>query len=310
VLHSHWTPLFCDVDEATGAVPDTEWQKALEDKGAAAILFVHMFGNPCDPAGALRLCREAGAFFIEDACQALGTRVGGRPCGSFGDVSILSFGRTKHIDAGSGGMLMTDDDSLADCAARAAGGAKYLEEQQFDALDTSLHSLYYERKDRFLATPDDPHGAFSDLIGRFVPLIPAPWRGNARAISERLQRMDGLSAARRRKAELYAELLAPDGVRPIGPLPESAPWRFSFRLPGITWERQVAISNAVRAAGMHISNWYLPAHWLLPRPVLATGTLANTLRLSREVFQLWLDEATDEAAVRAAAALFARAARS
>jgi hypothetical protein len=67
-------------------------------------------------------------------------------------------------------------------------------------------------------------------------------------------------------------------------------------LPGFGWQEQHRAAEALRSAGLHVSNWYLPAHWFLGKPAAA---LPGVERLAREVFQFWLDEnATPELIVR------------
>lgn len=303
VVHAGWKPLFCDVDPATGHVPHTEWATAVE-KGAEVVLFVHLFGNPADPAPTESLCRNSGVFMIEDACQALGAATDGRPCGSFGDASILSFGHTKMIDVGGGGLLLSDDPALAEAVARSASRHTYMPAPRYRALSGEFLELFYSRKQRLLTQPAEPLRVLSDLIEHTLPLVPARWEADAVEISRQLDRLEEMSAQRRRKAALYAELLSATGIVPVGMGRGSAPWRFCFRMPGISRSRQEALSSAVRAKGVHISNWYLPAHWMMPAPQLATGGLDGTLELSSEIFQLWLDADTDESRIRANAQAF------
>jgi perosamine synthetase len=62
----------------------------------------------------LALTERHGLKLIEDAAESIGQTYNGKPCGSFGDVSTLSFYPNKHITTGEGGMLLTDDLELAD----------------------------------------------------------------------------------------------------------------------------------------------------------------------------------------------------
>lgn len=303
MLLAGWTPLFCDVDPATGLVPDHEWQKALE-LGVDALLFVHLFGNPADPRGILAACQARGVFFLEDACQALGASVDGRPCGSFGDASVLSFGYTKLIDAGSGGMLLSDDAALVAEVAKRAGGRAYLSAQRYQALQSELSRLFYERKEKLAAGAQTPAAIFAGLIARYGEVVPAPWEADAALIAARLGSLRQSVAERLRKAGLYAKLLAGSGTVSLGMAGDSAPWRYCFRVPGIGPARQESISASLRLQGVHLSNWYLPTHWMVEQPQLATGALAGTERLAAEVFQLWLDESTDDARIAANAAAF------
>jgi perosamine synthetase len=60
------------------------------------------------------LCKKHNLFLIEDAAEMHGQTYKGKPCGSFGDISIFSFYPNKHITTGEGGMIMCNDDALAE----------------------------------------------------------------------------------------------------------------------------------------------------------------------------------------------------
>lgn len=97
--------LLYDVDPATLAPATASLARALEG-GARAVVLVHLFGVPVDPAPVLDLARRAGAWLIEDAAQAAGATLRGVPAGSFGDLTVLSFGRGKGTTGGRGGALL------------------------------------------------------------------------------------------------------------------------------------------------------------------------------------------------------------
>jgi perosamine synthetase len=79
-----------------------------------AILVVHIYGLPVDMDPVLDLARKFGLKVIEDAAEMHGQTYKDRPCGSFGDISTFSFYPNKLITTGEGGMVLTDDKSLAD----------------------------------------------------------------------------------------------------------------------------------------------------------------------------------------------------
>ena len=60
------------------------------------------------------MARRRGWKLIEDACEGLGSSVGGRPLGGFGDVAVFAFYPNKQITTGEGGMVVTDDPALAE----------------------------------------------------------------------------------------------------------------------------------------------------------------------------------------------------
>jgi dTDP-4-amino-4,6-dideoxygalactose transaminase len=99
-----------DLDPQTLSPEPESLRRALEREPAALVL-VHLYGIPVDVLELTRQAASLGVAVIEDAAQALGAEVGGRPAGSFGSVSLLSFGRGKGLTGGSGGALLSHDDT-------------------------------------------------------------------------------------------------------------------------------------------------------------------------------------------------------
>jgi dTDP-4-amino-4,6-dideoxygalactose transaminase len=89
----------------------------LEDQarrsGAKHLLLSHMRGHIADMDAITTICRRHGIALIEDCAHTHGASWGGRPTGTFGATGCFSFQSYKHINAGEGGMLVTDDDDIA-----------------------------------------------------------------------------------------------------------------------------------------------------------------------------------------------------
>ncbi|WP_367155358.1 LegC family aminotransferase [Methylomonas sp. HYX-M1] len=79
----------------------------------AACLPMHSLGHPCEMPALTEICREYDLPMVEDAAEALGSRLQGRHCGTFGLLGVLSFNGNKIITTGGGGMILTDDAELA-----------------------------------------------------------------------------------------------------------------------------------------------------------------------------------------------------
>ncbi|UUN27260.1 DegT/DnrJ/EryC1/StrS family aminotransferase [Streptomyces sp. FIT100] len=109
VLAAGLRPVQAPLDPRDGsidlrAVPDAVWH------GLSAVLTTNLYGNP-DPAPELRArCDASGIPLLEDAAHAIGSRVGGRPVGSYGDASVFSL--SKHTAAKTGGFLTVADPAL------------------------------------------------------------------------------------------------------------------------------------------------------------------------------------------------------
>lgn len=113
VVRAGATPVLVDCDPATWNMDAAGVSSKITSK-TRAILVVHIYGLPVDIDPILELAGHFGLKVIEDAAEMHGQTYKGRPCGSFGDISIFSFYPNKHVTTGEGGMIVTDDDYLAD----------------------------------------------------------------------------------------------------------------------------------------------------------------------------------------------------
>jgi dTDP-4-amino-4,6-dideoxygalactose transaminase len=108
-------PVFSDIESDTYNLdPDLIEDKITER--TKAIIPVHVGGRPADLDGILRVAKKHGLSVIEDACQAPGAQWKGRKVGAIGDLGAISFQSSKNINAGEGGIVLTDDPELADLA--------------------------------------------------------------------------------------------------------------------------------------------------------------------------------------------------
>lgn len=115
LIRSGAIPVLVDSDPVTWNMDATQVEAKITPR-TKAIMAVHIYGLPVDMSPLLSLADKYGLKVIEDAAQAIGQTYKGQPCGSFGDISIFSFYPNKHITTGEGGMVVTDDDDLAEKA--------------------------------------------------------------------------------------------------------------------------------------------------------------------------------------------------
>jgi len=112
VRYTGATPVFADVDPQTLCL-SVRTVEPLITRKTKAVIPVHLLGQPCDMPGICRLARERSLHVIEDAAEAHGATVHGRPVGSFGEINCFSFYANKIITTGEGGMCVTNDAALA-----------------------------------------------------------------------------------------------------------------------------------------------------------------------------------------------------
>ncbi len=112
VVNAGATPIFADVEEATGNITAETIASVLTDK-TKAIVCVHLAGWPCDMDAIMALAEQHNLYVIEDCAQAHGTRYKGRSVGSIGHIGAWSFCQDKIMTTGGeGGMVTTNDEAL------------------------------------------------------------------------------------------------------------------------------------------------------------------------------------------------------
>ena len=112
VVNAGATPVFADVDEATGNITPESIDAVLTDK-TKAIVCVHLAGWPCDMDGIMALADKHNLYVIEDCAQAHGATYNGRSVGSIGHIGAWSFCQDKIMTTGGeGGMVTTNDEQL------------------------------------------------------------------------------------------------------------------------------------------------------------------------------------------------------
>ena len=107
------TPVFADVEEETGNLDPAAVEAAITPR-TEAIMPVHFAGQACDMDALLAIARRHSLVVIEDSAENVGGDFDGRKAGTFGAVGCYSFYPTKNMTTGEGGLLVTDDDELAE----------------------------------------------------------------------------------------------------------------------------------------------------------------------------------------------------
>lgn len=100
-------PVLVDACSDTWNMDVTQIEDKITEK-TKAIMVVHIYGMPVDMDIVLDIAQRYNLLVIEDAAEAHGLRYKGKMCGSFGDISIMSFYPNKHITTGEGGIVLTD----------------------------------------------------------------------------------------------------------------------------------------------------------------------------------------------------------
>ncbi|MDK1030762.1 MAG: DegT/DnrJ/EryC1/StrS family aminotransferase, partial [Planctomycetia bacterium] len=127
ILFEGGKPVFVDIDQATWNIDVSQIESAITPR-TKALLPVHVFGRPVDMDPLLEIAKRHNLPIIEDSCEAIGATYKGRNAGTFGTCATFAFYPNKQMTTGEGGMIVTDDEELANLCrsmrnqGRAVGG--------------------------------------------------------------------------------------------------------------------------------------------------------------------------------------------
>ena len=111
IIQNNLVPVFIDVDLGTYNIQVEQIEAAISEK-TKAIVIPHTLGNPADLDTIMKIVKKYDLWFIEDNCDALGSRYNGKYTGTFGHISTCSFYPAHHITMGEGGAVITSDPLL------------------------------------------------------------------------------------------------------------------------------------------------------------------------------------------------------
>jgi dTDP-4-amino-4,6-dideoxygalactose transaminase len=114
VRYTGATPVFADIESDQNLCISLETIASRLTDRTRAIIVMHYGGYACDMPGIMGFARKHGLKVIEDAAHAVGSELDGRALGTWGEVGCFSFFSNKNMTTGEGGMLVTDDDSIAE----------------------------------------------------------------------------------------------------------------------------------------------------------------------------------------------------
>jgi len=113
ILYCNAVPVFCDIDPDTFLCDPEDVKRKITPK-TKAIMAVHLYGQVCDMTEIMSIAEEHDLYVLEDCAQCyLGTHKG-QLGGTFGDVGSWSFENSKHLTTGDGGIVVCEDEELAD----------------------------------------------------------------------------------------------------------------------------------------------------------------------------------------------------
>ena len=205
VLHADCVPVLVEV--GTDFRIDLADFEARLDDGIAAVLISHMRGHTSDMDAIMAMCDARGLPVIEDAAHSLGTLWNGRRIGTIGRIGCFSFQSYKMVNAGEGGMLVTDDPEIAARAVIMSGAYEHNWKKHAGLQNSYLHwqnrlPLYNMRMQNLSAAVIRPQ----------IPLIAARVAAGRAGHDRVAARLNGSRWITVPKA-LPAEVRAPDSLQ-------------------------------------------------------------------------------------------------
>ena len=113
ILYQMAKPVFADIDLKTYNLDPNSVLEAITPR-TRAIIVVHLYGQPADMKAFREIADDYRLLLVEDCAQAHGATFMGRRVGGFGEVAVFSFYATKNMTTGEGGMVVTNDDKIAE----------------------------------------------------------------------------------------------------------------------------------------------------------------------------------------------------
>ena len=166
LLWNRLEPRFADVDPQTWCLT-AESAAAAVDGDTAAIVGTHAFVSICDVAGLEKLAADLGAALVFDAAQAMGSWVGDRHVGSYGDASLFSFSATKIATCGEGGLAAFRNPDHAERFALLRGYGTHEYDSRLVGLNGKLSELHAALGCLTLPAIEEEVGARMRLVDRY-----------------------------------------------------------------------------------------------------------------------------------------------
>lgn len=251
------------------------------------IIGIHAYGFPCNVGEMSAFCRQTNTRLIEDVCVGQGGTIGGRPLGSFGDISVLSFGSDKTVEVGHGGAILTDSVQVYQRlksfdVGKPPDATKLAIVREFGRRHTELYNRHYLEPNIEILKMEF-HRLLDEYSSAFI------FGFDSRFIKSILSKMNRLSETREARAQAHRTLektFRDQGFDYYGCPPEAVPWRFSVRVKNRNY-----VVKRLLSEGEKISSWY-PSLGLFFDDGDCRVDIDQVLKKD-DILNLWINGTTD-----------------
>jgi dTDP-4-amino-4,6-dideoxygalactose transaminase len=257
VVKAGLRPRLVDIDPTTLDI-DAASLERTDFRRVLAIVATNLYGLPNDLPRLAQAASSHGVFLIDDAAQALGASVGGRPSGTWGDAGLYSLDKGKNVSAIDGGLVVTSRADVADALDRELAGARV--PGIAESCRTGARALVYFaflRPWLYWIPNAVPQLGLGRTVFTTDFLLAQAGSGLAALALETIKRLPAFTDARRTNAGLYLEGLG--GVhdaRPVQPAASATPVYLRFPLLLSSSATRDRIVEHLNAAGVGASGSY------------------------------------------------------
>lgn len=205
-IHANAIPVYCDVDPKTFLMDPEDFERKITPK-TKAVIVVALYGGAPDYDKILAIAKKHNIAVIEDNAQAVLSEYHGKILGTIGDMASFSYENSKHISCGEGGMLVTNDEKLAEYARKLGGHG-------FKNLKADEGRVRYVNKEMFQNPLYKRHDAFgwNYRMPEFTAAV----------AYAQLERVDELVELRKKTAEIFIDAMSTcDYITPQENLPDT-----------------------------------------------------------------------------------------
>ncbi len=290
VIYSGNEPVYIDIDEDDlGLSP----MSLAETRDISAVIAVHAYGSCCKIEKIQEICVERKLPLIEDASVALGASIQGRPVGSFGEFSVLSFGSGKIVDLGHGGALLTNDVRLFEAVEKKATALACFSDRNEEVIKeiSSYHTMMYNEQylesdaldsDRFRRKIESNRASF---LFSAHPEIP-------RRLPEALSDINRNIESRQEFAKEIQRLLEGNNCfHSIEHRDSDVYWRQNLVFQERK-ERNIVLKDLL-SHGFNVSSWYPPVEMFMETCV-ADDAAPRSRKIGDRILNLWVNDEIDQ----------------
>jgi dTDP-4-amino-4,6-dideoxygalactose transaminase len=286
-------PRFADIHNHD-ALCRIEAIQARFTSNTIAVVAIHLFGNVLELNAIKQWCKENNLFLIEDPTQALGGMYkNGDYLGSKGDVSLYSFNKTKIIEAGNGVLIANTEETaseLEQLLAEEETPFPTISEEERSQLALNYRNMHHSLVSVLKANPENTSlvsQSFLEKRPEFEALYLRPVNPTI-DLNAAWQRLPRSLEHRRQLTRQYTTRIYSNAVPFLLLVHQAVCWRYSVFI--LNPDLQVALSEAVRKDGFHVSNLYWPVNQFFN----PSDECPNADYLARRIINLWVDTSVNE----------------